>query len=163
MNNLCVSFFKFSNPKKEIFTIQFMNQFHDHSNSILKQNFCHIAKLNLFIFMNRCNFIQCFVWFMKALVKVLPQWSQLNSKFFHEQFLCTLSNSILYQNFCHIDHNWISFFMNSCNMFLQSNILYEIFAHSSQLYFSNPLWTFSIMHFKFFLIISFYKFYIWIL
>ena len=36
------------------------------------------------------------------------------------------------QIFCHIDHNWISFFMNSCNMFLQSNILYEIFAHTSQ-------------------------------
>ena len=52
------------------------------------------------------------------------------------------------QIFCHIDHNWISFFMNSCTMFLQSNILYEIFVHSSQLYFSNPLWTFSIMHFK---------------
>ena len=54
------------------------------------------------------------------------------------------------QIFCHIDHDWISFFMNSCNMLLQSNILYEIFVPSSQLYFSNPLWTFSIMHFKFF-------------
>ena len=55
--------------------------------------------------------------------------------------------------------------MNSCNMFLQSNILYEIFAYLSQLYFfSNPLWTFSIWTLKiYFLIISFYKFYIWIL
>ena len=60
------------------------------------------------------------------------------------------------QIFCHIDHNWISFFMNSCNMFLQFNILFEIFAYSSQLYFSNSLWTFSICTLRnYYLIISF--------
>ena len=37
MNNFLIS-----NPKKEMFTIQFMNQFHDHSNCILQQNFWHI-------------------------------------------------------------------------------------------------------------------------
>ena len=93
---------------------------------------------------------------MFHLVQFLPQWSQLNSKSFSWRIcICTFKSYHLAKFFATLITIEF-FFMNSCNMFLQSNILCEIFTPPLHLYFLTSLLTFFISILEFyFSIISF--------
>ena len=98
--------------------------------------------------------MQCFVWFIKALVKFLPQWSQLNSKSFSWRIcICTFKSYHL-AKFVATLITIEFFFMNSCKMSLQSK--YFVWNFYTICILLTSLWTIFISTLKFYFpIISF--------